>query len=137
MRSHRSLILAVAIAALPPGPGHAQAPTICGQPFDGDIVRLHDRIRQAPGAVAMPSRNPNFDVINVEPQGHIWNFTKAGHAAHPSVACRQIVRVGDAFSVRTEIQCRAAKAQCDKLAADYNALDREMTEAIRRGTPKQ
>jgi hypothetical protein len=132
----RRLLVAIAIAALP-GPGHSQLAPVCDQPFDGDILGLYARIKGMPGAVVVQSTNPNFEVINVEPHGHIWNFTKATHPAHPSVACRRIVRQGDAWNVQTDIQCRAAKPQCDKLAADYNALDNQMRDSIRRTYPSK
>jgi hypothetical protein len=133
----RRSLLAIAIAALPVDPGRSQVPTICDQPFDGNMTGLYGRIRGMPGAVAMPSQSPDFEVISIEPHGDLWNFTKATHPAHPSVACRRLVRQGDAWNVRTDIQCRAAKPQCDKLAADYRALDNQMRESIRRTYPSK
>lgn len=135
MTLRRQLLLAAAIAALAANPAHPQPRTLCDQPFDGDIVELYKRIRGATGAVAVPSRNPDFEVISIEPRGDLWNFTKPTHPAHPSVACRRLLEEGGAYRVRTDIQCRAAKTQCDKLAAGYNALDKEMTDAIRRKAP--
>lgn len=136
MTVRRSLVLAT-ITALSADLGHAQSGTLCDQPFDGDIVGLPARIKEMPGAVAVQSPNADFEVISVEPQGDIWNFTNARHPAHPSVACRRLIQEGGSFRVRTEIQCRAAKPRCDKLAAEYDALDKAMSESIRRRFPNK
>ena len=37
------------------------------------------------------------------------------------------------FFVQTQILCQAQKPQCDRLKADYELLDKRMTEAIRSG----
>jgi hypothetical protein len=74
-------------------------------------------------------------VINVG-QGQLWNFTKPNHPAHPSVACRRIVQRGGQFSVETQLECRAAKAQCDQLAADYARLDKQMQDGLK-SAPKR
>jgi hypothetical protein len=69
-------------------------------------------------------------VINVAP-GQIWNFTKASHPAHPAVACRRIIQVGDQFHVETQLRCQGSKTQCDRLATDYAALDKRMTDSLK------
>jgi hypothetical protein len=74
-------------------------------------------------------------VINVG-QGQLWDFTKPSHPAHPSVACRRLVQKGDQFIVETQLECRAAKAQCDRLAADYARLDKQMQDALK-SAPKR
>jgi hypothetical protein len=138
----RSLVLAIAIAAFPE-PGYPQLGALCDQPFDGDIVGLYARIKEMPGAVVMQSPNPNFQLIQVElprarAEFQTWNFTIATHPAHPSVACRRFVQQEDgAWNARTDIQCRAAKAQCDKLADDYRALDKQLRDSIRRTYPEK
>ena len=122
-------LLVLVLHALLASPGHAQTQTICGQPLDADHAAMHERIKRLPGATLPPSRNPDFDVVSLPDQ--LWNFTKASHPAYPSVACRRIVKDAEgARRVETELRCDAPKAACDRLAADYAALDKEIMEAL-------
>ena len=100
-----------------------------------NVAALHERIKGSPGASEAVSRNPDFEVINF--RGALWNFTQAGHPAHPSVACRRIVQIDGQMRVETQLHCSAAKAACDRLAESYRALDREMMEAIKQQQPKR
>jgi hypothetical protein len=102
---------------------------LCDQPFDGNIPGMLVSIKRLPGASVAQSQSPDFDVINVAP-GQLWNFTKASHPAHPSVACRRIIQVDDSFQIETRIECQASKTQCDKLRNDYAALDKRMIDSL-------
>jgi hypothetical protein len=132
----RAFLLAVAISALLAGPAFTQPPTMCDQRLVKSIAEMYERIRRLPGAAVAQSQDPLFDVINLEPQGQLWNFTKTTHPAYPSVACRRIVLVEGQLRVQTELRCNAARAECDRLAADYGALDRQMMEQFKREAPK-
>jgi hypothetical protein len=132
----RSLLLAIASLALQASPSHTQAQALCDQPLDADLAVMHERIKQLPGATLPPSRNPDFDVVSFPDQ--LWNFTKASHPAYPSVACRRVVKGADGSRrVETQLRCNATKEACDRLAADYAALDKEIMEAIRKQAPKR
>ena len=129
-----SSLLAFVFFALQASPGYTQ--TLCDQPLDADIAAMHERIKQLRGATMPPSRSPDFDVVSL--QGQLWNFTKASHPAYPSVACRRIVKDADgALRVETQLRCNAAKVACDRLAADYAALDKQMMEAMKQQAPKR
>jgi hypothetical protein len=128
------LLLTILSLALPAGPAYPQTQTICDQPLDADLAVMRERIKQLPGATQPPSRSQDFDVVSL--QGQLWNFTKPSHPAHPSVACRRIVRDADgARRVETQLRCKAPKAACDRLAADYAALDKEIMEALKKQAP--
>jgi hypothetical protein len=133
---HASLMLAVATTVLLAGTTYSQPPTMCDQPLVKSIAEMYERISRLPGATVAQSQDPLFDVINLEPQGQLWNFTKATHPAYPSLACRRIVLVEGQLRVQTELRCNAARAECDRLAADYGALDRQMMEPFKREAPK-
>jgi hypothetical protein len=94
---------------------------------------MYDRVLKLPGAVVAPSQNPKFDVISLPWQ--VWNFTKTAHPAHPAVACRRIVKDGDALRVETQLRCNATRAACGQLAADYRTLDQHMMDAIKQKRP--
>jgi hypothetical protein len=128
--------LLFAIALLNPGHSYAQSRPICDQTFDGDIPAMRERISQLPGATIAEGQNPNFIVI-ITASGHLWNFTKPNHPAHPAIACRRVVKVGEQFHVETHLRCQAAKNRCDKLAADYATLAQKMTETLKKNAPKQ
>jgi hypothetical protein len=111
--------------------GSAQPPTICGQPFDGDLAALADRIRQLPktttsknlsgleGVWVLPTPRREY-----APGGAYWRFTPPDHPAHPAVSCMRIVNTGGSrSSFETQFHCQAAKERCDQLAAELSELD--------------
>jgi hypothetical protein len=129
-------LLPLVLFTLQASSGHTQTQMLCDQPLDADLGAMHERIKQLPGATMPPSRSPDFDVVSL--RGELWNFTKKSHPAYPSVACRRIVKVADGgMRVETQLRCYAAKAACDRLAADYTALDKQMMEAMKQQAPKR
>jgi hypothetical protein len=72
-------------------------------------------------------------LIFEDTDGSLWSFTPAAHYANPSVGRRTLVQRQDEFFVETQIFCQAQKPQCDRLKADYELLDKRMSEALRRG----
>jgi hypothetical protein len=59
-------------------------------------------------------------------------FHATGHPAHPTAVKRVIVKApnGD-ISVMMAARCGASKAACDKLIAEFRALNDRMAENIR------
>ena len=78
------------------------------------------------------SKNGDWTIAN-DTDGAIWSFTPENHYAHPSVGRRRLFKNEGQYYVQTEILCHADKSACDRLRADYQLLDRRMTEAIRAG----
>ncbi len=122
------LIAATFIASATDGSG-AQPPTICDQPFDGDLAAFADRIRQLPHATAFaPKDRFGLEAIHVRPPrkrddgpgvGTIWYFTPPHHPAHPAVSCLRMFNTGGPYSsVDTQFHCQAAKERCDQHAAE-------------------
>jgi hypothetical protein len=62
----------------------------------------------------------------------LWTFAPSDHPAYPAVAKRIASEKNGAWSMTTDLLCEAEKAPCEKLAADYNALDEQMRQAIER-----
>ncbi len=75
------------------------------------------------------SKNGDWTVAN-DTDGSIWSFTPPNHPAHPSFGRRTLIEDRGAYFVKTAILCQATKAACDSLHADYQLLDRRMSEAI-------
>jgi hypothetical protein len=53
----------------------------------------------------------------------IWTFAPAGHPAYPAVVKRVMVQDGNTVKVKTTAKCEAPKDACDKLLAEFRALD--------------
>jgi hypothetical protein len=78
------------------------------------------------------SSNDGWLIIE-DTDGAMWSFTPANHYANPSVGRRTLLQRQGEFFVQTQILCQAQKPQCDRLKADYELLDKRMTEALRSG----
>ncbi len=76
------------------------------------------------------SDNDGWLIVN-DTDGSIWSFTPANHFANPSVGRRTLLQRDGEFFVQTQILCQAQKPQCDRLKADYELLDKRMSEALR------
>lgn len=69
----------------------------------------------------------------IERGWEIWSFTPAGHPAHPSAAKRTMYQDANGdWRVVTRMLCQSAKASCDALMQEYQQLDEQMKERIRR-----
>jgi hypothetical protein len=61
-----------------------------------------------------------------------WSFTPSGYYAYPAVVRRVIKRSRDgAVSVETTSLCEAPEAECNKLLAEFAALNERITQAAR------
>lgn len=64
--------------------------------------------------------------------GAVWSFTPPDHPAHPAVVKRAVVeRDGQAFIDMTAL-CQASKGACDKLIADFQALNERTAQSARK-----
>jgi hypothetical protein len=132
----RTLMVAAALFAVQAGAARPQGPTLCDQPIHADLTAMHERIKQLPGATTLPSGSPDFDAVNLH--GQVWSFTKSSHPAHPSVACRRVVKGDDGMAkIETQLRCNAAKEACDRLAAGYTALDKQIMDKIKQQQQKR
>jgi hypothetical protein len=62
----------------------------------------------------------------------IWSFAPPGYPAYPAAIRRQIIEDSRGISLKMNILCEAAAAPCDKLSADFQALNDKMRENIKR-----
>jgi hypothetical protein len=121
------LLLAATFVAFTADGSSAQPPQICGQPFDGDLAALADRVRRLPKATTSKNRS-GLEGVWVLPTprrgGEYWQFTAPDHPAHPAVSCLRTVKTGGPdSSVDTQFHCQAIKERCDQLAAELSELD--------------
>lgn len=76
-----------------------------------------------------------WTVATSEKEKTIWSFTQEGHPAHPAVAQRAPVEENGQIFLRMELTCGAAKEACDRLAADFEALNRATIEKSKVSAP--
>ena len=65
-----------------------------------------------------------------------WTFTQPAHPAHPAVVCRRIVGPEGQLELETNADCRASRAACDAMMADFAKLNAAMIEAMKMETKK-
>lgn len=54
------------------------------------------------------------------------------------MACRRVVGIEGQLRIKTDMICYAAKSHCERLAADYDALDKRIQmEVLKKQAPKQ
>jgi hypothetical protein len=128
VRSLLGAVLLLPALAVWASAGQNGANMFCGEQFES-VQALEALIRAKPGIKVLPS-DPSIVSYSDSATNYIWNFATITHDAFPHVACRRLVEVDGAFQVVTEISCGANKAVCDRLAAAYDALDRQMREAV-------
>ncbi|WP_439541972.1 hypothetical protein [Hyphomicrobium sp.] len=100
----------------------------CGESF-ATLEALQNAIQAKPNVKELPT-DGSVKSYSDAATGTIWNFATTSNPAFPSVVCRSLVQKDGAFSVKTLFRCGAEKAECDRLVASYNDLDRKMREAI-------
>ena len=107
-----------------PAAAQAPAPAIG---FD-NVAAARSALQAKPGVKF--SDNDGWLIVN-DTDGSIWSFTPANHFANPSIGRRTLLQRDGEFFVQTQILCQAQKPQCDRLKADYELLDKRMSEALR------
>jgi hypothetical protein len=63
----------------------------------------------------------------------LWSFTPVGHPAHPAVVRRRIFQKDSAWLIDMQGLCEAKKPACDQLMMEFEALNEQMRQSIRRG----
>lgn len=68
-----------------------------------------------------------------EDRGHssFWSFPPEGDPAYPSAVKRIAVQTGAGISLEMKVLCQSTQAACDKLVADFNALNERMRESFK------
>jgi hypothetical protein len=87
-------------------------------------------LRERPGVSI--HQQGGWTIADDKPNYTMWSFTPPDHPAHPTGVKRVIVKApnGD-ISVMMTARCGASKAACDKLIAEFRALNDRMAESIR------
>jgi len=62
----------------------------------------------------------------------MWNFTSSNHPAHPAAVKRRLWEENGDWLHEMRVLCQAGRDACDKLVADFQELNDQMKEYIRR-----
>jgi hypothetical protein len=62
----------------------------------------------------------------------LWSFTTPGHPAHPAVVRREPVERAGSVYIQMAVLCQATKEPCDQLVRDFEQLNEQMSQAIKR-----
>lgn len=60
-------------------------------------------------------------------------FTNPTEAAYPAATCRHVYEADGALHTSRQMRCDAGREECDALFLEFQALDAEMTRALRGG----
>ena len=82
-----------------------------------------EELKAKPGVVVVTK--PDGWIIATEPKVYAqWSFTPEGHYAHPAVVRRLVQQRPDGeVSVETSALCGAEQNACDRLMAEFRALN--------------
>ena len=60
----------------------------------------------------------------------LWSFTPEGDPAYPSAVKRTAVPAGAGVNMDMKVLCQSTQAACDKLVADFNALNDRVRDSL-------
>ena len=61
----------------------------------------------------------------------VWTFAPQGDPAYPSVVKRTVVQQGKGISMDMKVRCESSQSACDKLVADFNALNERVRDSLK------
>lgn len=122
---------AAALAQTTPAAAPAAAPAVAPIP-DRTVAAALARLQALDGNGAVVTQADGWTTVNEPAAAAQWSFTPAGHAAHPAVVRRIIVRhAGGAITVDTQALCEAKADACGKLVAEFEAMNDRIVQALR------
>jgi hypothetical protein len=127
----RYMFAALAAISAAVGIASAQQPTAAQSSIGYSSVAAALQALQHKSGVNIVNQG-GWTVIDDPSDQTIWSFAPPGYPAYPAAVRRQIVKGSDGISVKTSILCQGAKQPCDKLAADFQELNKKMRENINR-----
>lgn len=125
------VLIAASAAAFAQAPAAAAAPAVAPIP-DRSVAAALARLEALDGNGAIVTHANGWTTVNEPASSAQWSFTPAGHAAHPAVVRRVIVRqAGGAISVDTQALCEAKAEACGQLVAEFEAMNDRIVQALR------
>jgi hypothetical protein len=138
MRDHRMIRILAAVSALllvAATPVPPKVRPICGIPFESP-QQVEKLVKKLPKVVVL--KDNGFVRGYTNPQRTVvFIFTSPKSAAYPAVVCRFPAMQDKQMKIFTDLRCGAKKAACDKLAAEYRDLDRQISEQAKKQVKPQ
>ena len=123
----------LALAVLAAAPAVAQVPEN-GRGVGYPTVAAALEALKARSDVKISARD-GWTIIEDPKERALWSFVPAGHPAYPAVVKRAVVVKADGMaSIWTGALCQAEKTPCDRLMADFQALNERARDEVRRQT---
>jgi len=92
----------------------------------------------AAALIALRARNDvtfveqgGWTIANDERNRTIWSFAPIDNPAYPSVVKRTLVQTDLGFNLDMTVLCEARKPACDKLVADFKALNEQARQSLK------
>lgn len=63
-------------------------------------------------------------------RNEIWSFTPNAHPAHPAVVRRTVIEQNGVLSLDMDVLCGGEKSDCDKLVAQFEALNEDVRQHL-------
>ncbi len=123
----RLLALALA-AAVAMWPATSKADQLCSRSF-AQPTDLLDEIRRNPHIEPLGERGAVAGFVDQNAMA-VWVFTMPGHAAHPAVMCSRVVEQSEGVRIRTEASCRGSAADCNRLVAEFKAMNDKLQQRL-------
>jgi hypothetical protein len=73
-----------------------------------------------------------WTVIEDQSTLSLWSFAPQGHPAYPAAVHRKVVQDGNGIFIRMNVLCEASKPACDALATEFQKLDGQVRDDLRR-----
>jgi hypothetical protein len=111
----------------------AQAPAPPGTKIDfASVAEALKALEARDGDGTVVTHADGWTTINEPLASAQWSFTPSGYYAYPAVVRRVIKHLpGGGVSVETTSLCEAPQAECNKLLAEFAAMNERITQAAR------
>jgi hypothetical protein len=77
------------------------------------------------------SEDPAYIAVQDKVELTLWTVTKQGNPAHPAVVCRKPFEKDGAVLINMQATCGGPKEACDKMMAQFTALNEQMKNDIK------
>jgi hypothetical protein len=86
---------------------------------------------RATGGVKI-STESGWTVIEDQSTLSVWSFTPSGHPAFPAAVHRQVIQEGNNLFVKMNGLCEAPKSACDTMVAEFQKLNGQVRNDLKR-----
>ena len=125
------LVVALSLAASTTASAQTTAPPATKIGF-ASVAEALKALEERDGDGTVVTHADGWTTINEPLASAQWSFTPSGYYAFPAVVRRVIKRSpGGAVSVETTSLCEAPEAECNKLLAEFAAMNERITQATR------